>query len=182
MEKEWDIVEVLRHSRHDWLNRLQLIKGNLELGRVEKVKDIIDQIIIESQQESKLSNLHMPMFASLLLKSNWENRLFYLEYEVLEESDCLAIDDTLLSSWTSDFFSYLNSAIEPFQEHHLSITIDPQKEGARFFFDFSGIIKKEERIEQFLAKSSETDWLIEIKEFSLNEFALEVFIPKAKVE
>lgn len=177
MKKEWDIVEVLRHSRHDWLNRLQLIKGNLDLGRIERVKEIIDHIVIEAQQESKLSNLHTPMFATLLLKSNWENYLFQLEYEVLEEQNTLKIDDLCLSTWTNDFFECLNSAIEPFQEHHLSITIEPQNDGARFFFDFSGIIIRKERIEQFLAKPIKTDWLIEVKEFSLHEFALEVSIP-----
>ena len=68
MEKEWDIVEVLRHSRHDWLNKLQLIKGNLDLNRIDRAKAIIDEIVIEVQHESKLSNLHIPLFASLLFK------------------------------------------------------------------------------------------------------------------
>ena len=29
--KKLDDVEVLRHSRHDWLNKIQLIKGNLRI-------------------------------------------------------------------------------------------------------------------------------------------------------
>ncbi|WP_312471145.1 Spo0B domain-containing protein, partial [Neobacillus sp.] len=45
MGKEWDIVEVLRHSRHDWLNRLQLIKGNLDLNRIDRAKAVIDEIV-----------------------------------------------------------------------------------------------------------------------------------------
>ena len=97
MEKEWDIVEVLRHSRHDWLNRLQLIKGNLDLNRIDRAKAYINEIVIEAQHESKLSNFHFPLFASLLLKSNWEQHLFQLEYEVLNDVEAVKINDRILS-------------------------------------------------------------------------------------
>src|SRR5690349_12644426 len=118
MEKDWDIVEVLRHARHDWLNRLQLIKGNLDLNRIDRAKAVIDEIIIEAQHESKLSNLKMPLFASLLLKSNWENPSFKLEYEVLHDTKVNPINEDLLTKWTSRLFTCLNETIEAFQENH----------------------------------------------------------------
>lgn len=179
MEKEWDIVEVLRHSRHDWLNRLQLIKGNLDLNRVDRAKAVIEEIIIEAQHESKLTNLKMPLFASLLLKSNWENHSFIVEYEVLQDSESFQINEELMTNWTYLFFKYLDEAIEVFQENHLSITIDPQSDGVRFFFDFSGIIIKSELIEAFLADPKIQLDLV-VKEFSESELALEVFIPIQK--
>lgn len=174
MEKEWDIVEVLRHSRHDWLNRLQLIKGNLDLNRIDRAKAYINEIVIEAQHESKLSNFRLPVFASLLLKSNWENHLFQLEYEVLNDLEAVEINDGILSNWTKSFFICLNQAIEAFQENHLSITIQPQSDGVRFFFDFSGIIIKKELIEKFLI-TSEIEVIV--KEFSGNELGIEVFMP-----
>jgi stage 0 sporulation protein B (sporulation initiation phosphotransferase) len=174
MDKEWDIVEVLRHSRHDWLNRLQLIKGNLDLNRIDRAKAYINEIVIEAQHESKLSNLHLPIFASLLFKSNWDNHLFQLEYEVLNDLEAVEINDDILSNWTNSFFICLDQAIEAFQENHLSITIQPQSDGVRFFFDFSGIIIKKELIEQFL-NSSEIQCVV--KEFSESELGLEVFMP-----
>ncbi|WP_066063835.1 Spo0B C-terminal domain-containing protein [Neobacillus soli] len=176
MGKEWDIVEVLRHSRHDWLNRLQLIKGNLDLNRMDRAKAVIDEIVIETQHETKLSNLNMPMLAALLLKSNWENPSFKLEYEVLQDSVSLHMDDGLMTNWTNLFFSCLNEGIEAFQENHLSITIEPQSTGIRFFFDFSGIIIKRELIEKFLADQIGLIDLV-IKEFSESELGLEVFMP-----
>ncbi|KGM45536.1 sporulation initiation phosphotransferase B [Neobacillus niacini] len=173
MDKEWDIVEVLRHSRHDWLNRLQLIKGNLDLDRIDRAKAYINEIVIEAQHESKLSNFRLPLFASLLLKSNWENHLFQLEYEVLNDLEAVEINDDILSNWTKSFFICLDQAIEAFQENHLSITIQPQSDGVRFFFDFSGIIIKKELIEQFLTGSQIE---VTVKEFSENELGLEVFM------
>lgn len=174
MEKEWDIVEVLRHSRHDWLNRLQLIKGNLDLNRIDRAKAYINEIVIEAQHETKLCNIGMPLFASLILKTNWEKHSFQLEYEVLNDSEAVKVNDGLLANWTTSFFFTLNQAIEAFQENHLSITIEPQADGVRFFFDFSGIIVNKERIEQFLSASKIE---VGVKEFTENELALEAFVP-----
>lgn len=176
MEKQWDIIEVLRHSRHDWMNRLQLIKGNIELNRIDRAKTVIDEIIIEAQNETKLSNLPMPGFVSLLLKTNWENPSFKLEYEVLIEKGAVRVDDNLLTNWTSRFFSCLHNAIDVFQDNRLLITIEPRSNGLRFFFDFSGIIMYSERIETFLAEQRST-LDARIKEFSESELELEVFMP-----
>jgi stage 0 sporulation protein B (sporulation initiation phosphotransferase) len=176
MKNEWGIVEVLRHSRHDWLNRLQLIKGNLDLNRIDRARAVIDEIVIETQNETKLSNLQLPRFASLLLKYNWENPSFKLEYEVLEDSGSFTINDVELTNWTNSFFSRLNKAIEVFQENDLSITIEPQTNGVRFFFDFNGIIIKSELIEKFLADQTTSIELV-VREFSESELAIEVFMP-----
>lgn len=177
MEKEWDIVEVLRHSRHDWLNKLQLIKGNLDLNRMDRAKEIIDEIVIHAQHEAKLSNLNCPLFASLLLKTNWEGYFFQLEYEVLVGADSIHINDCMLTGWTAAFFDCLNKAVEAFQDNHLSITIDLQHNGVRFFFDFSGIIKNNELIEKFLYEKAAGGMEIDVKEFFENELAFEVFMP-----
>ena len=71
--------------------------------------------MIEAQHESKLSNLKIPQFSSLLLTSNWENYFFQLEFEVLDELKCGIIDDEVLTNWTSLLFECLNQAIEAFR-------------------------------------------------------------------
>ncbi|MDP4105715.1 MAG: Spo0B C-terminal domain-containing protein [Bacillota bacterium] len=177
MEKEWNMIEVLRHSRHDWLNKLQLIKGNLDLNRIDRAKAIIDEIVIEAQHETKLSNLHIPLFASLLIRANWESNIFTLEYEVLQESGLLYINELALTQWTEGFFTCLNESITALDENHLAISIDSQDDGARFFFDFSGIIKQKARIEKFLTDCSVKDLELTVKEFSEHELAIEVFLP-----
>ncbi|AIM15751.1 MULTISPECIES: sporulation initiation phosphotransferase B [Neobacillus] len=177
MEKEWDMIEILRHSRHDWLNKLQLIKGNLDLNRIERAKEVINQIVIEAQHETKLSNLPMPQFVTLLLRTNWENRSFQLEYEIFEDPEYITVNDKALTDWTSSFFTCLDQSVEVFQENHLSITIEPQSDGIRFFFDFSGIIINRKLIEQFLDQTYVPDMELEIKEFTENELTLESFLP-----
>ncbi|WNF21869.1 Spo0B C-terminal domain-containing protein [Mesobacillus jeotgali] len=151
MKKEWDTIEVLRHARHDWMNQLQLIKGNLSLNKVDRAKEIIEEIIMEARQDAKLSNLNLPQFASTLLTCNWGNHHFQLEYEVMDSQNFHnRLDDQLLTGWTEQLFDTLNSSIEPYQENHLSVTIEPQEKGIGFFFDFSGIINDKNRLESFL--------------------------------
>lgn len=177
MEKEWEMIEILRHSRHDWLNKLQMIKGNLDLDRMDRAKAIIDQIVIEAQNEAKLSNLGLTLFAALLLKANWENYFFKLEYEILQTPAVLPLDDKQLAAWIEAFFESLNSAIEASADNQLVITIDPQKQGTRFFFDFSGIINEKERLEQFLAGAKDFNLEVAVKKFAKHELAMDAFMP-----
>ncbi|OCA91243.1 sporulation protein [Bacillus sp. FJAT-27225] len=175
MEKNWDLVEVLRYSRHDWLNRLQLIKGNLDLDRIDCAKAVIDKIIIDTQQESKLSNLKIPGLASQLLRANWEGHHFQLEYEVLCEHQVQSVEEKMMTNWLDGLFSTLDQAVEPFQENSLSICIDLAENGISFNFDFSGIIKETKLLGDFLQKGSGLN--ITLGKLSDRELDFEVLVP-----
>ncbi|PLR93728.1 Spo0B C-terminal domain-containing protein [Bacillus sp. T33-2] len=175
MDKKWDTIEVLRHARHDWLNKLQLIKMNLSMDRPEKVHEIIDQIVMESQQETRLSNLKLPRFASLLLTCNWEKHLFKLDYEVIESSHTNHVDDELLAKWTNDLFLAVDQCIEPFQENYLSVTIQPEEAGIRFFFDFKGIITDNVHLKRFLG-NPDSALTVQVTCLKEDELSIEVFL------
>ncbi|MGP7816840.1 Spo0B C-terminal domain-containing protein [Niallia sp. 01092] len=176
MNKDWNTIDFLRHVRHDWLNKIQLIKGNLALNKEERVKEIIEMIIMEAKHEAKLSNLHMPQFALLLLTCNWENNCFQLEYEVLNEEKCLFIEDAALTDWTVTFFEVLNSCIKTYAENHLSVSIDPQSKGVSLYFDFSGIIEDKVSIEHFLKSKTSDTIKVTLYELTEEELTLELFV------
>jgi stage 0 sporulation protein B (sporulation initiation phosphotransferase) len=176
MNKEWDTIEVLRHARHDWMNQLQLIKGNLSLNKVDRAKEIIEEIIMEARQDAKLSNLHLPQFASTLLTCNWENHHFQLEYEVMDSQNFHRLDDQLLTRWTEQLFDALNSSIEQYQENHLSVTIEPQEKGIGFFFDFSGIINDKNRLIRFLDQKHGDNMKVRSDGVVDGELTIEVFM------
>jgi stage 0 sporulation protein B (sporulation initiation phosphotransferase) len=169
-QNKWNIVDLLSHSRHDWMNKLQLIKGNLSMQKYDRVNDIIEEIIIESQQESKLCNLKMQEFASFLLTFNWNNHHFVLEYEILGRILSLESYDTAITQWSKSFLEILDKSVDLSSENHVSITIETgsDEEGIRFFFDFNGIIKNTEQI---------TDWLqtVEQSQIILNEFHVDTY-------
>jgi stage 0 sporulation protein B (sporulation initiation phosphotransferase) len=175
-KKEWNTVEVLRHARHDWLNQIQLIKGNLDLNKLDRVREIIDEIVMEAQNESKLSNLNSHQFATLLLTSKWENYSFEFEFQVIDELKCGSIDDLELVTFTRQLFECLNESIRRFGENHLILTIELIQKGSRFFFDFSGIIERKDLIEQFL-QSLNVGITVERFYISETEMVLDVFSP-----
>lgn len=176
MKMDWNTVEVLRHARHDWLNQIQLIKGYISLNNIDRVKEIIDEIVAESKNQSKLSNMKLPQFASLLLTCNWENHLFQIEFECIHTIE-QKIDDDILTEWTIHFFHTLDSSIQMFHDNHLSVTIEPQIEGIGFFFDFSGIITNKEQIKQFLNNRESVALKTKIHAFTKEELSLEIFLP-----
>ncbi|MBM7660668.1 stage 0 sporulation protein B (sporulation initiation phosphotransferase) [Bacillus mesophilus] len=172
-EKDWTIVDILRHSRHDWLNKLQLIKGNLALDRTDRVKEIIEEIVIETQNEAKLTNLQLPQLAGYLLTYNWDSHHFYLEFEVLGHTYNLEKYDELIKDWCEKFFTVLDQSVRNIGENHLSISIHPTETEVRFFFDFSGIITDTGSLSEWL-KSSYGDEAIRITEVNVNEQELTV--------
>ncbi|MBM7691911.1 stage 0 sporulation protein B (sporulation initiation phosphotransferase) [Peribacillus deserti] len=155
MEKEWNVNDVMRHSRHDWLNKIQLIKGNLDLNKLDRAKAIIEEIIIESQSEAMLSSLNMPQFSELMLTGNWNGYSFKIEYEVIGSEGVYPELDKPLTLWTKDLFSEIESSIEPFMESTLIITIFKEGKNIRFLYELQGNITSEEKIMSFILKKQQ---------------------------
>ncbi|WP_050615910.1 Spo0B domain-containing protein [Bacillus testis] len=155
MDKNWGIVDLLSCSRHDWLNKIQLIKGNIELGKMDRVKAVIDQIIMESKNETKLSNCRMPKLAALLLTSNWRGFPFAVEYEVLAAIACTELIDKHMCAWMEAFMMELSSSLNVFDENELKILIDETGQSIRFTFELQGKIKVQEKLASYLDKSPE---------------------------
>jgi len=175
MKKDWDTLEVLRHARHDWLNKIQLIKGNLSLNKVDRVKGIIEEIILEARQESDLTNLNLPQFASTLLTCNWDQHSFQLDYEVTKSFNIRHLDDQQLAIWTRELFEILDACIEKFQENHLSVMIQADEKETRFFFEFSGILTEKESLLRFLEEPLGAAMTIEVNAISDEEVSFQIF-------
>ena len=141
MKRDWSIVEVLQHSRHDWLNKIQLIKGNFALNKTDRVKEIIDEIVMVTQNESKLTNLKLESLATLLMTVNWDQPKFIVEFEVIGEVKNLSQFDETLTNWFEQLFLMLDNIVDLNGDNLLTISIETFEKEVRFILDFSGIIK-----------------------------------------
>ncbi|WP_225228712.1 sporulation initiation phosphotransferase B [Bacillus sp. PS06] len=173
--KDWSIVEVLKHSRHDWLNKIQLIKGNLALSKYDRVKEIIDEIVIETQNEARLTNLQLETLAAFLMTYNWETHKFPIEFEVIGDARDLSSYDVSMTAWCEQFFQLIEGCTEVNGENQLLITIELFEEEVRFLFDFSGIINNIEVITDSLEKTKELDQ-IQLMEYEVHPHELLVTI------
>jgi len=172
--KRWSIIEILSHSRHDWMNKLQLLKGNLALKKYDRAKDMIDEIVMEAQHESKLCNLKMNQFAEYILTYNWMNHSYTIEYFILGDVMDLSNFDKSMTNWVQTFFTLIEEAVEPEGDNHLMLTIETDQHQTRFLFDFHGILKESKELRAFLSTSHEP--LLNLKEVSYNRSELLVKI------
>ncbi|MGP3559653.1 Spo0B C-terminal domain-containing protein [Geobacillus sp. BK01] len=152
MEKRWTVIEVMRHARHDWLNKIQLIKGHLALNKVERVQEIINGIIGEAQQETRLTNLKAERFAELIMTYNWEPHPIFLEYEVVGDEADLSLYDEPLSEWCRRFFRLLEEQADEQRENHLCLTIEIGHGRAALFFDGRGAWRDGEAVRAWLGR------------------------------
>lgn len=130
---------------------VQLIKGNLALKKYDRIEEIIQEIVIKSQEESKLSNLQIPQFASQVLVHNWEGHNFQLEFEVKGTLRNLSEVDLELTSFLSTLTVALNTYSKQYGENFLLLTVDcSMQEDVMVVFDFQGTIHNENQIREIV--------------------------------
>ncbi len=135
--KEQDVVEMLRHYRHDWLNDLQLILGYAQLGKLDKIQSKITDIIERANQERGLDHLNIPKTFVWLYQLNWRSDSFQLHFQSLVEAQPVIIDDTalltkiqkifrILPSYQKEYHQYIGTLIFKKVNHtiHIHLTFD----------------------------------------------------------
>ncbi|SDY46707.1 stage 0 sporulation protein B (sporulation initiation phosphotransferase) [Evansella caseinilytica] len=139
MTKDWDVVDVLRHNRHDWLNKLQLIKGNLDIGRIQKAESIIDEIIQQAKNESDLSNLTTNKLAERLLLFNWESHPYVLAFEALVGEKNWEEKEELILSFLDEVFFLFDEYAKSGEDNQLMLILKDMN-GIEMDIDFQGTI------------------------------------------
>lgn len=62
-----EILEVVQVHRHDFLNHLQVISGLLQLNKVDKLHDYINQVSRDMGRLSVITRMQMPELKAVLL-------------------------------------------------------------------------------------------------------------------
>ncbi|ALC81844.1 MULTISPECIES: sporulation initiation phosphotransferase B [Bacillus] len=141
-----ELLHLLGHSRHDWMNKLQLIKGNLSLQKYERVFEIIEEMAIEAQHESKLSSMKVPHLAYDLVTFNWKSKYITLEYEILGSVKDLSYFDDKLVYVVRKLLHLFEQAVSKESENHLTLTLqtDSPDDVLILYFDFHGLLQNKE--------------------------------------
>ncbi|MCJ7839910.1 sporulation initiation phosphotransferase B [Lederbergia sp. NSJ-179] len=176
MKDKEEALTLLQHVRHDWLNRIQLIKSYLTLGKIDQAERVIEEVILESQQEARLTKLGLPEFATLLLFHNWGwgGHTFQIEYEVIHDLPAHYIDDLELTSWMTNFFHSINEVLHPLYGHQLYITIESMENRLSCIFDYEGKLKNLDRLQQWLLTNENDQVHINMEKASETEFSCKV--------
>ncbi|ANU11297.1 sporulation protein [Planococcus antarcticus DSM 14505] len=122
MEKTMTVAQSLRHARHDYLNELQLIKLNLDLGRLQEAQVIIRSHAEAAMHASRLSDIGLPLTEEWLLTANWRfpECCFHVE--------CLAVKapshlDAAFRRFLESFVETAKERLDSYQAFHGTILL-----------------------------------------------------------
>ncbi|WAA11576.1 Spo0B C-terminal domain-containing protein [Fervidibacillus halotolerans] len=163
--KNWEPIELLRHVRHEWLNKLQLIQSYLSVGNEKRALEIIDETIFECKQEANLSNLPFRKLSTFLLTYPFQTYPILLKYEVNGDGTADGTLDEKLFSWFQQFLKNMNEVVSIGEENELYIMMEVMNKQIRIFIHFTGLIRDSKRIEFFL-KQTEDFFTIENVQFN----------------
>lgn len=168
---ERDLVELLRHVRHDTLNQIQLLQGYLTLGRTEKVRELLEGWIKVAREETKLSNLNCPRLAAFLLTYQWQNYSPLLGFIVNGTGTFTSNQDRILTTWFKQFFDRLEQLVEKGSENHIKVIFNMQPEPV-IQITWSGQFIREGEFHDLLHTRQEV--AVTKMEFAKNYFFLEL--------
>ncbi|MFT9849880.1 Spo0B domain-containing protein [Aneurinibacillus sp. REN35] len=77
-----ELIEVINHQRHDWLNHIQVILGYLKLEKYEMCEEYIGKIIGEANRDTLVSRLEYPPLVAYLLSFHALHNNMRIEVEI----------------------------------------------------------------------------------------------------
>ncbi len=150
--KEEDMVELLRHYRHDWMNQIQLIMGYASMGKLDKVKAKLDDFVAEAENERKLQNLNMPKTIIWLMSFNWRYDNFRINYQVDLEDTTIPINDDKIHTRLNKMMGILIDHSSKMELYNGEFTLKKQLEtgNVQIFVSFQGDFQNVDNLQQLL--------------------------------
>lgn len=135
MDDRLTVAQSLRHARHDFLNELQMIKLNLDLGRTDRAQALIRTYAEAAMHQSRLSALSMPETEEWLLTAGW--RFPELRLAVFCEAERAPRElDAVLCSWLETFADNVKKAFSDAWPYPVELHI--MEADGRFSLELSG--------------------------------------------
>ena len=139
-----EVTNLLSHYRHDWMNQLQVLHGYASMGKMEKVQEKLQDIIQESQEESKLMKLQSPHFALWVIRFNMEYDQFRLTYDIQTQHNLAQYDQTLLVN-SQNVMHILNDFVSPLKLYMVTLVVSGQDK-PEVTISFDGEIEKHQNL------------------------------------
>lgn len=125
---EKETVRLIQKYRHDLMNRLQIVSGYLTMGKADKAKMNLDNMLEFYEEERKLMRLNADKFMIWILKFQDAYPSFALTYHVdLLESQAKRIDEQELLLSCEKLLVILSDAVEDLRVYDLSLHIEEQE-------------------------------------------------------
>ncbi|RYG74815.1 hypothetical protein EU245_01130 [Lentibacillus lipolyticus] len=126
--KETDVIQLLRHYRHDLLNQLQIVDGYLSMEKKEKARTKLADYMQHLQEEGKLINLNAPSFTLYILQLNTLYPNFRSAYSIHTKVRDLQHLDQLLVEYCQKIMHITGDIADPVKLYHITVYIQDKDE------------------------------------------------------
>jgi stage 0 sporulation protein B (sporulation initiation phosphotransferase) len=177
------MIELISHYRHDWMNDIQLLFGYVKLKKYDRLDDCMDKIRNKVLQESNITKLGIPSLIAFFVSFRLYYNALALELEMEEDINLvsLPIDTEKVSHLVQMTVKLLNShAVPAFEEPNvLSIQFDLEDEALLFDLIYQGGYDEAELrlgMKQILTKFIAQFATIE-EEYTANQAVMTIRLP-----
>ncbi|WP_264188325.1 Spo0B domain-containing protein [Halobacillus litoralis] len=120
--EEKEIIALLRHKRHDWMNQIQLLQGYASLGKQDRLLQQMEEVKEEAEEERKLLNSDADHFSLWLITFNWIHKTYRLKYFLTQQID-LSRHDQQLIAYATRMLEIMDDHIEKDELYECKLTI-----------------------------------------------------------
>ncbi len=121
--EQLNVAEVLKYSRHDFLNDLQIILMNIDLGNTEKARETILMTTEKMKQHSILSSLNLPKTAIWLATFEWMHTSFTKVLSCQVKAPIPSVDDEDLVSSLEEMIASANEYMDVYSSYDAEIHV-----------------------------------------------------------
>jgi stage 0 sporulation protein B (sporulation initiation phosphotransferase) len=108
-----ELIEVINHQRHDWLNHIQVLLGYLKLEKYDMCEEYIQRITAEANRDTLVSRLEYPPLVAYLLSFNALHDNVRIEVEIPASFSLLKLDEG------PEIGEFVVSVVKQYQQHAL---------------------------------------------------------------
>ena len=117
------ISEVLRFANHDYVNQLQLIRMNLDLGRIDESKELIQNYSEQLRKISILNRLQLPQTIEWLQTAGWRYPSLSLELSGEINKPVTNNIDREVVDTLNKTVMHVYDTLDPFTEQKLALDV-----------------------------------------------------------
>jgi stage 0 sporulation protein B (sporulation initiation phosphotransferase) len=131
------MIELISHYRHDWMNDIQLLFGYVTLKKYDKLDDCMDKIRSKALQESSTAKLGIPSLVAFFISFRLYYNALALELEMEEEINLasLPIDKEKVSRLVQMTVKLFHSHAVPSIEESNVLSVQFDLDGEALLFD-----------------------------------------------
>jgi stage 0 sporulation protein B (sporulation initiation phosphotransferase) len=177
------LIELISHYRHDWMNDIQLLFGYVTLKKYDKLDDCMDKIRSKALQESSTAKLGIPSLVAFFISFRLYYNALALELEMEDEINLasLSIDKEKVSHLVQMTVKLFHSHAAPAFEEPNILSVQFDLEGDALLFDliYKGGYEEQalKRDIQMMMSSFTAQFATIEEEYTANKAVLTIRLP-----